>query len=270
MNSQNTSYATILIVGSESEERTILYRALTDRGYDCISMASILESIELCRNHPLDLVLTSLYLPDGPANELCRRLRQFSNLPVIVSGNSMDVFDEISCLESGADDYIRVGSSESILFARVRALLRRTRAKSAEVVGLKVGEVLIDASRFQATCKGEIMSLTQTEFKLLSLLASNIGKTLSRSDILGDVWQTDFVGENRIVDSHVRNLRSKLSQHPTNLVIVAARGVGYRLVLERSHQNVGPNHRKNGPLPVLHKGITVLNSSLGLPNKSNT
>lgn len=240
-------------------------RALTDQGYDCFVAESIQECERACRTQPLDLVLTSLYLKDGPASELCHRLRRFSNLPIIVSSSSMEIFDELSCLEAGADDYLRIGFSESIIFARVRALLRRARAKKAEFRGMQVGQVLIDSTRFQAFCQNELIKLTPTEFKILSLLASRIGQTLDRSEILMNVWETDYVEDNRLVDSHVRNLRKKLSKHPTNLVVVSARGVGYRLVLERNSTGQGPNHRKNGPLPVVREGNSRSGALMAFP-----
>ena len=158
-----------------------------------------------------------------------KELRIRSDIPALVVCDNSDPCDELFCLEAGADDFYTFQHDNAILFARIRSLLRRALAIDRRKNKRTLGDVEMNDSLQSATCRGMSLKVTPTEFKILRTLGQNLGQPVSREEILNSVWQTEYMIDNRLVDSHVRNLRKKLSDARSGLVIASIRGIGYRL-----------------------------------------
>jgi DNA-binding response OmpR family regulator len=160
--------------------------------------------------------------------EVCRTLRSTSDVPVLILTARDSEVDRILGLELGADDYVTKPFSPRELVARIRAILRRSEpsARNDAVTQLRVGEVAVDLARHEVRAGGELVALTSREFDLLAYLAENEGLVLSRRQLLDGVWGADWIGDDRTVDVHVRQLRKKLGGA---LPLTTVWGVGYRL-----------------------------------------
>ncbi len=174
-----------------------------------------------------DLVLLSLALSDRDGLEVCREITSKYSSPVVVLSAMASLFDEVSSLEAGADEFLVKPLQPAVTLARIRALLRRTNRSQDEQ--LKLGDLFIDRPQLTASHEGRSLPLTPTEFKILAQLAMADGLAVSRQDIIDSVWEADEGCDLRIVDSHVRNLRRKLMQSGTHVSIQGVRGVGYQV-----------------------------------------
>ena len=178
-----------------------------------------------------DVVLLDLMLPGMPGIDVCRQIRLKSRTPVIMVTAKDSELDAVVGLEVGADDYVTKPYRLRELVARIRAVLRRAPGGPAptgdEVV--EVGDVRLDAARREVTLKGEPVSLPRKEFELLEMLMLNVGRVVTREALIDQVWGTDYVGDTKTLDVHVKRLRAKIEpdpRHPTRLSTI--RGVGYR------------------------------------------
>lgn len=228
MDYQN-AYATILLAGPETERRAVVLERLAKRGYSCVTADTGVEARKQCRSSSFDLLLLELYMPDGHAADFLKELRTRSDIPALVVCDNSDPCDELFCLEAGADDFYTFQHDNAILFARIRSLLRRALAVDRRKNKRNLGDVEMNDSLQSATCRGRSLKVTPTEFKILRTLGQNLGEPVSREEILKSVWQTEYMIDNRLVDSHVRNLRKKLSDGRSGLVVASVRGIGYRL-----------------------------------------
>ena len=184
------------------------------------------EGVERVRNRPVNVVLLDLNLPGMDGVDVCRKIRRFSDVPVIMLTARDSEVDKVVGLEIGADDYVTKPFSPRELLARVKAVLRRTEEKRETPQVLEIGGFEIDGGRRQVRTPGsETIEPTAKEFDLLWYLAENRGLALSRNQILQAVWGYDYFGETRTVDVHIRQLRKKLDGIPLETVW----GVGYRL-----------------------------------------
>jgi DNA-binding response OmpR family regulator len=222
----------ILVV---EDEPTIAYAvsyALRDAGYDVDSVGDGTDAINAAREHAYDLMILDLLLPGTPGLEVAETLRAESDLPIVMLTARDGELDRVAGLDIGADDYITKPFSLAELVSRVRSLLRRReldRAPSAFVQ--RIGGLELDIARHSAKVDGRPLSLTRSEFRLVTLLAAEPGRIFSREELIQHLWNTDFAGDRRAIDVHVSNLRRKLEtdpRHPRRLLTV--RGVGYRLV----------------------------------------
>ena len=189
------------------------------------------RALEVIQERDPSLVLLDIGLPgeiDGL--EVCRRLRSRSNVPIVFLTARDDEIDRIVGLELGADDYVTKPFSPRELVARVKAILRRTEAGAGDddrPAVVAVGDhIVVDCGRREVTCRGEVVPLATREFDLLLHLARNRGLALSRRQLLDGVWGADWVGDDRTVDVHIRQLRKKLGE---DMDLVTVWGVGYRL-----------------------------------------
>jgi len=179
--------------------------------------------------HP-DLVLIDIMLPGMDGFETCRSLRRLSTVPIIMVTARSDTHDVVAGLEAGADDYVTKPFVAKELAARIRALLRRTRADDGTSPVLAFGDVEIVPEAGTVRRGGEEVHCTRTEFHLLRELAANAGKVLTREQLLERVWGYDYFGDGRLVDVHVRRLRTKVEADPANpRHILTVRGMGYKL-----------------------------------------
>jgi DNA-binding response OmpR family regulator len=169
-------------------------------------------------------------LPGKDGFEFTREIRRTSNLPIILLTAKTDTIDVVVGLESGADDYLTKPFEMRVLLARIRSLLRRAQADDEEPSVLRVGALEIRPEEGIARRDDEPLSLTRTEFRLLTTLASKPGRVFSREQLLSEVWGYDYFGDARLVDVHIRRLRTKVEDDPHNPAIIqTVRGMGYKV-----------------------------------------
>jgi DNA-binding response OmpR family regulator len=192
------------------------------------------SAVEAVRNLAPDVVVLDVMLPGFDGIETCRRIRAFSDAYVLMLTARSEEIDRVVGLSVGADDYLAKPFSPRELVARVKALLRRPRARPGEGAGAVNSvppELAIDVPRRRVTVRDRVISLTTTEFEILLALARDPGVVVSRQHLLDSVWGVDFVGDDHLVDVHVGNLRRKLGDDAeTPRYVETVRGVGFRLV----------------------------------------
>ena len=227
---------TVLIVDDEKAIVDILDYNLRKEGYDTLCAYDGPEGLRMARERNPDLMLLDVMLPGMDGFEVCRKLRgEGSNLPIIMITAREEETDKVFGLENGADDYITKPFSMRELLARVKANMRRS-AAAAPAAESEPGDVLtiralrIDLGRRSVQKNGVELDLTQREFELISFLARNPGKIVSRQELMSEVWQYEYFGDLRAVDVAVRRLREKLEADPANPdYVLTKRGVGYYL-----------------------------------------
>jgi DNA-binding response OmpR family regulator len=220
----------ILAVEDDERIRSAVKLALEDEGWTVDEASSGELAIDqFARNAP-DVVLIDIMLPGIDGFELCRTLRKTSDVPIVMVTARNDTHDVVAGLEAGADDYLTKPFAPKELSARIRALLRRIRPSSQSHARLLFGDLELIPEEGKVLRSGEEVHLTKTEFRLLCELAENPGKVFSREALLDKVWGYDYFGDGRLVDVHVRRLRTKVEADPANpRHVVTVRGLGYRL-----------------------------------------
>lgn len=233
--------ARLLVVEDDDGIRAAVRLALLDEGYDVVDRASAEEGLEVLRTTTVDLMLVDLMLGGMDGFSFIRSVRGRHDAPIIVLSARNDTHDIVAALEAGADDYVTKPFELKEVTARLRALRRRgprsggtapadDAAASEEVVLDSVQPLLLDRAAARVRRGEEDVHLTVTEFRLLSELASPPRRVLSRQALLTSVWDRGFFGDERIVDVHVRRLRTKIEQDPAHpRLLVTVRGLGYRL-----------------------------------------
>lgn len=222
---------TVLLVEDDPRVRRVLRMALEDEGYRLAEAGTATDGLAAPLEQAPDVVLLDIMLPDGDGFAVCRELRRTSTIPVIMISARGDSHDVVAGLEAGADDYVRKPLVAKELSARIRALLRRAAADRNEPRRYECGGLVIAVDEADVSVDGEPVSLTRTEFRLLAELAMAGGQVRSREQLLDRVWGYDYFGDSRIVDVHIRRLRTKIERDPSNpRRVVTARGMGYRLV----------------------------------------
>ena len=180
------------------------------------------------RDQPFDIVVLDLMLPSLGGLEVCRRIRQTSQVPLIMLTARGETSDVVIGLEAGADDYVTKPFDIEELVARIRAVLRRG-DPHAQAGKLQAGDLEIDEPAFKAYKRGEELILSSTEFKLLAALVRNGGRVLTREILLSTVWDHDYLGDSRLVDMAIKRLRKKIEDDPSKPTLIqTVRGVGYR------------------------------------------
>ena len=220
----------ILIVEDEESFSDPLSYLLTKEGYEVTVVEDGGEALERFEREGADLVLLDLMLPGMPGTEVCRHIRQKSNVPVIMLTAKDSEIDKVVGLEIGADDYVTKPYSSRELVARVRAVLRR-QGEPEELVSTTVaaGPVRMDIERHVVSVDGEQVSLPLKEFELLEMLLRNSGRVLTRGQLIDRVWGSDYVGDTKTLDVHVKRLRSKIEPDPSSpRYLVTVRGLGYK------------------------------------------
>jgi DNA-binding response OmpR family regulator len=220
----------ILAVEDDERIRSAVKLALEDEGWIVDEAESGEEAIEKFARCNPDVVLIDIMLPGIDGFELCRTLRRTSDVPVVMVTARNDTHDVVAGLEAGADDYLTKPFAPKELSARIRALLRRIRPGMPGHARLNFGDLELIPDEGKVLRNGEEVHLTKTEFRLLCELAESPGKVLSREVLLDKVWGYDYFGDGRLVDVHVRRLRTKVEVDPANpRHVVTVRGLGYRL-----------------------------------------
>jgi DNA-binding response OmpR family regulator len=220
----------ILTVEDDERIRTAVKMALEDEGWTVEETGSGEDAIDAFHREPADVVLIDIMLPGMDGFELCRSLRRASDVPIVMVTARADTHDVVAGLEAGADDYLTKPFAPKELSARIRALLRRARPAQPGHTKLTFGDLEIIPDEGKVLLAGHELHLTKTEFRLLCELASNPGRVFSRESLLDRVWGYGYFGDGRLVDVHVRRLRTKVETDPANpRHVVTVRGLGYRL-----------------------------------------
>ena len=223
----------ILIADDEPSVRDSVGYALTQEGFEVTGVADGDEAAERVNDGiPYDLIILDIMMPGQSGLDICREVRSRSAVPIILLTAKDAEVDKVVGLEVGADDYVTKPFSVRELLGRVRAQLRRReldRAPLSQAVRVESGPVAIDLVRHVATVRGEPVNLTRSEFQLLRLLVGRAGEVFPRRQIMEELWQTEFDGDERACDVHISNLRQKVERDPQNPeLIVTVRGVGYK------------------------------------------
>ncbi|NDJ84293.1 MAG: response regulator transcription factor [Chloroflexi bacterium] len=219
----------ILLVEDDKTLRKTLAFNLEKEGYQVAETGDGAEALSLAREHTPDLIVLDVMLPTLDGLSICRILRNESDVPIVMLTARDGEVDRIIGLETGADDYIVKPFSLGEFLARVRAVLRRAPSKRSTLDRLQSGDLILDLIARRATCGTEELRLTHKEFDLLAALMRNKGAVLSRDLLLERVWGYEYSGQSKTVDVHVRWLREKIEEDPSNpRRIVTVRGVGYR------------------------------------------
>ncbi len=221
----------ILTVEDDDRIRQAVKLALEDEGWKVDEADTGERALEAFAANAADVVLIDIMLPGMDGFEVCRSIRRTSDVPIIMVTARDDTHDVVAGLEAGADDYLTKPFAPKELSARIRALLRRVRSSdSGGLERIKVGDLEISPEEGMVLKAGEELHLTKTEFKLLVELAGQPGKVFSREVLLERVWGYDYFGDGRLVDVHVRRLRTKVETDPASpRYVVTSRGLGYKL-----------------------------------------
>jgi DNA-binding response OmpR family regulator len=222
--------ARVLVVEDDDRIRRALVLALEDEGYEVDEVPDAEGALESYGRSDPDVVLVDLVLPGMNGFDLCRELRKTSGVPIVVVTARSDTHDVVAGLEAGADDYVTKPFAVKELTARIRSLLRRTAPPAAQNDKLVFGAVEIEPGAGVVRRDGLAIELTKTEFRLLCELAAHAGIVLSREQLLERIWGYDYFGDARLVDAHIRRLRTKIEGDPSQPdLVVTVRGLGYKL-----------------------------------------
>ncbi|WP_248928345.1 response regulator transcription factor [Paenibacillus hamazuiensis] len=222
---------TILIVDDEEKIREVVVSYLQKDGFLTIEAGTGKNALELVHGGNIDLVILDLMLPDLSGEEVCRAIRQFSPVPVIMLTAKISEDDRVQGLSLGADDYVLKPFSPRELIARVKANLRRAFDDRllAETISFQGGDLVIHPSKHEVFKAGRPVRLTPNEYKLLITFARHPQRTFTREELVEKVLGFDFDGDARAIDQHVKNLRHKIESNPKNpLYVITVFGVGYR------------------------------------------
>ena len=222
----------VLIVEDEVSFSDALSFMLRKEGFEVAVAADGKSGLELFNGQGADLVLLDVMLPGISGTEVCRQLRQVSKVPIIMLTAKDGEIDKVVGLELGADDYVTKPFSSRELVARVRAVLRRQSAIEDVDPGsseLKSGPVVMDVDRHIVTVEGKEVKLPLKEFELLELLLRNAGRVLTRTQLIDRIWGSNYVGDTKTLDVHVKRIRSKIEPDPAApRYRQTVRGLGYR------------------------------------------
>ena len=220
----------VLVVEDEQSLREPLVYLLEKEGYEVLDAADGNAAIDLFKANNPDIVLLDLMMPGMSGNEVCRVIRQTSNVPVIMLTAKDSEIDKVVGLEIGADDYVTKPYSTRELLARMKAVLRRNSDPTPVTDGLlEVGPVSRDVARHMVFVNGQKVAMPLKEFELLELLLENRNRVLTRAQIIDRVWGSNYFGDTKTLDVHVKRIRSKIEDDPARPVhLVTVRGLGYK------------------------------------------
>lgn len=219
----------ILIVEDEVALAEPLAYLLELEGYETAHAEDGIRAMEMFEQQGADLVLLDLMLPGRSGTEVCTRIRQRSQVPIIMVTAKDSEVDTVVGLELGADDYVTKPYSTRELVARIRAVLRRRAVEEDDGAVIEIGRVRLDSDSHMVRVGGEPVAMPLREFELLEYLMRNAGRVLTRAQLIDRVWGSDYFGDTKTLDVHIKRLRAKIEEDPANPTRVATlRGLGYR------------------------------------------
>lgn len=220
----------ILVVDDESRMRKLVRDFLVKSNYEVVEAEDGVAALDIFfESNDIDLVILDVMMPKMDGWQVCREIRAYSKVPIIMLTAKADERDELQGFEMGVDEYISKPFSPKILVARVEAILRRTSQVTADRL-LEAGGIRVDKAAHSVTVDGQAVELSYKEFELLSYFMENKGIALSREKILNSVWNYDYFGDARTIDTHVKKLRSKMGKKGD--LIKTIWGMGYKFEVE--------------------------------------
>ncbi|MGA1609834.1 MAG: response regulator [Candidatus Nanopelagicaceae bacterium] len=227
----------ILIVEDEASFSEALAFLLSKEGFVVTTAATGTEALAKFQGGEFDLILLDLMIPEISGIEVCRTIRAQSQVPIIMLTAKDTEIDKVVGLELGADDYVTKPYSKSELVARIRAVLRRganglsgSGVSEGDAGVLSVANIRMDIDRHQVSVAGQPISLPLKEFELLEFLMRNAGRVLTRNQLIDRVWGSDYVGDTKTLDVHIKRLRAKVEKDPANPTLIqTVRGLGYKI-----------------------------------------
>lgn len=216
----------ILIVDDDSYIRELVGLYLQRNGFDIVEAADGVQALSILDNTKVDLVMLDIMMPNVDGWQLCREIRDSSSIPVLMLTAQGETTQKVRGLQLGADDYMVKPFEPEELVARVQALLRRYRINTEQMV--EVGELRLNCVTHDVSFHGQDLILPTKEFELLFKLACYPGRTLSRDQLIEDIWGYDFDGDERTIDVHIKRLRDKFPEGSCSFKIRTVRGLGYR------------------------------------------
>jgi two-component system response regulator RegX3 len=220
----------VLVVEDESSLREPLVYLLEKEGYEVVEAEDGAKALKLFEASGADIILLDLMLPEVSGNEVCRIIRQTSAVPIIMLTAKDSEIDKVVGLEIGADDYVTKPYSTRELLARMKAVLRRKVEPAVVATGLlEAGTIRMDVERHIVTVNGNKVSMPLKEFELLELLLENVNRVLTRGQIIDRVWGSNYYGDTKTLDVHIKRIRSKIEDDPARPVhLMTVRGLGYK------------------------------------------
>jgi two-component system KDP operon response regulator KdpE len=220
----------VLAIDDDEQIRRALKSVLATRGFDVVTAETAEEGLVAAADRTPDLIILDLSLPDADGIEVCRELRNWISIPILVLSVRHDESDKIDALNSGADDYMAKPFSAGELLARARALMRRTHGAETQPTTIVVADLTIDLARRRVSAGGREVRLTRTEFDLLAYLARHLGCVLTSAMILENVWGPENRNDTQALRVHMSNLRHKIEADPAvPRRILTEHGVGFML-----------------------------------------
>ena len=229
----------VVVVDDDEVVTSTLKLYLESAGFAVSTARDGVRALELAGGADVALVILDLMIPGLSGQEVCRRLREKSSVPVLMLTARTLESERVAGLEMGADDYVSKPFSPREVVARVRALLRRSdvTGKAPGARAFRIGSLEVDRWSRQARVAGNLIPLTPTEFRLLDALVHHAGRTFTREELVAHAFGPDYDGVDRTVDTHVTNLRRKLAAHSSERFVLTVHGVGYRLASPDELQN---------------------------------
>ena len=221
----------ILLVEDESSLSEPLAFLLGREGFEVEIAEDGQLALDIFANGNFDIILLDLMIPKVPGNEVCRQIRTTSNIPIIMLTAKDTEVDKVVGLELGADDYVTKPYSTRELLARIKAVLRRNAKDDVQDDDgvIDIAGIRLDADRHTLHVQGALVAIPLKEFELLEYLMSNVGRVLTRGQLIDRVWGSDYYGDTKTLDVHIKRLRSKIEADPAEPVhLVTVRGLGYR------------------------------------------
>jgi DNA-binding response OmpR family regulator len=220
----------VLVVDDDPAIRKFIRANLEARGYQVFLAADGEDGINIIEAELPDLVLLDIMMPKVDGLEVCRRVRTWSDIPIIVLSAREGEMDKVKCLDCGADDYLTKPFSLRELLARVKAVLRRTHENADNIIQSKYchGDLEVDLGKNRVMLEGKDITLTKTEFKILTYLVANAGRVITADQILSRIWGEDYIGDNHVVQVFIARLRKRLKDTSKEAKYIETRsGIGY-------------------------------------------
>ena len=226
----------ILIIEDDASISNLIVTTLVREGYSCEAASDGRRGLELYETGRFDLILLDLMLPGVNGYQICREIRHFSNVPIIILTSKTDTFDKVLGLELGADDYIAKPFDSKELVARIRAVLRRYKAQPAATPSsfekcVSYRDLTINLTNYSVTYQGKPVEMPPKELELLYFLASSPNQVFTREQLLDHIWGYEYIGDTRTVDVHIKRIREKIKDHPM-WSVATVWGIGYKFALK--------------------------------------
>lgn len=221
--------ANILIVEDEKAMQDIIVEYMQKGGHTCFTADDGIDALVMLKSNPMDLVILDVMMPHLDGFSVCKMAREMSNMPIIMLTAKSAEDDKLKGYDYGADDYMTKPFSPKVLLAKVNALLRRSSATSADTIS--AGKIMLQPNAHKVYLDGQEITLTHKEYELLSFLMVNPGQIFSREQLLNRVWDYDFEGTTRTVDTHIKTLRQKLGDESRHIVTLIRSGYKFEVTV---------------------------------------